>query len=89
MRLSTRARYGLRLILEVGRNHKKSPVYLKDIANKIDVSEKYLSQIILPLKASGIIANFKGAHSGYILAKPPEDIDMLSVINSLEGDMQS
>lgn len=87
MKLSTRSRYGLRLLIEVAKNQCFNPLYLKDIAKNIDVSEKYLSQIILPLKSAGIIANSRGAHSGYVLAKPPEKIDLFSVLSALEGDI--
>ena len=55
MRLSTRSRYGVRLMLALGINVNKGPIFLKDIAHSEEISEKYLSQIIIPLKASGLI----------------------------------
>ena len=55
MRISTRSRYGMRLMLALGINENKKPVFLKDIAQSECISEKYLSQIIIPLKARGLI----------------------------------
>jgi len=87
MRLSTRSRYGMRLMLALAESNKKSPVYLKDIANSEEISEKYLSQLIVPLKASGLITTFRGVHGGYLLNKPASEISLLSIIEPLEGDL--
>ena len=87
MRISTRARYGLRLMIEVAANFKKGPIFLKEIARNIDVSEKYLSQIILPLKGKGLVSTYSGAHSGYILGRPPGKIKLKEIIEILEGDL--
>ena len=56
MRLSTRSRYGVRLMLSLAMNSKKDPIFLKDIASKEEISEKYLSQIIIPLKCPDIMS---------------------------------
>ncbi len=69
MRISTRARYGLRLMVEIAANYGKGPILLKEISKNIDVSEKYLSQIIIPLKGKGLINTYSGAHSGYVLSR--------------------
>lgn len=87
MRLSTRSRYGLRLMLSLGINEKHKPIFLKDIARSEDISEKYLSQIIIPLKAKGLINTFRGAHGGYVLAKPASQIRLIEIIEPLEGDL--
>ena len=60
---------------------------LKDIAKKQDVSVKYLSQLILPLKVAGLINGTKGAHGGYMLARPPEEIRLSEIINAVEGSL--
>lgn len=87
MRLSTRSRYGVRLMLALGLNDKKEPVFLKDIAHSEGISEKYLSQIIIPLKAKGLVTTFRGAHGGYLLSRPASEIKLRDIIEPLEGDM--
>jgi Rrf2 family protein len=87
MRLSTRSRYGVRLMLALGASEQKSPIFLKDIARSEEISEKYLSQIIIPLKAEGLVTPFRGAHGGYILSRPASQIKLREVVEPLEGDM--
>jgi Rrf2 family protein len=87
MKLSTRSRYGVRLMLALGLNEKKGPIFLKDIARTEEISEKYLSLIIIPLKAKGLVSTFRGAHGGYILSRPASEIKLLDIIEPLEGDL--
>ena len=87
MRLSTRSRYGVRLMLALGISEKKGPIFLKDIARSEEISEKYLSQIIIPLKAKGLVTTFRGAHGGYVLSRPASEIRLLEIIEPLEGDL--
>jgi Rrf2 family protein len=85
MKLSTRARYGVRLMFELALNSSKGSVYLKDIAREENISEKYLSLIIIPLKAAGLVNSTRGAYGGYTLAKSPSDISLKEIVNILEG----
>ena len=87
MRLSTRSRYGVRMMLALGASEQKSPIFLKDIARSEEISEKYLSQIIIPLKAQGLVTPFRGAHGGYILSRPASQIKLREIIEPLEGDL--
>ena len=87
MRLSTRSRYGVRLMLALGLHEKEGPIFLKDIAHSEEISEKYLSQIIMPLKASGLINTFRGAHGGYLLSRDASQITLREIIEPLEGDL--
>ena len=87
MRLSTRSRYGVRMMLALAMSEKSDPVFLKDIARSEEISEKYLSQIIIPLKAQGLVTTFRGAHGGYLLSRPPSDIRLREIVESLEGDL--
>jgi len=87
MRLSTRSRYGVRLMLALAVNKQKKPVFLKDIAGSEEISEKYLSQIIIPLKGRGLVTTFRGAHGGYLLSKPASEISLREIIEPLEGDL--
>ena len=86
MKLSTRSRYGLRLMLVLARNYGKGNTFLKNIAHEEDISEKYLSLIIIPLKAVGLINSVRGASGGYTLAKEPSQITLKDIMDVLEGD---
>lgn len=84
MWLSTKTRYGLKAIHEIGM-HKKSPISLNTIASKHEISLSYLEQIIALLKKDGLIKSTRGPHGGYSLAKPPENIYVGDIIRALEG----
>jgi Rrf2 family protein len=86
MKLSTRTRYGVRLMLALAQNYGKEPVYLKDIAKQEAISEKYLSLIIIPLRNIGLVSSVRGAYGGYNLAKEPKLINLKEIVDVLEGD---
>jgi len=86
MKLSTRARYGVRLMLSLALNYGKGPVFLKDIAKKEEISEKYLSLIIIPLRGAGLVNSNRGANGGYTLAREPSKITVKEIVDVLEGD---
>ena len=86
MKLSTRARYGVRLMVALAFNYNKGPVFLKEVAKGENISEKYLSLIIIPLRRIGLVNSIRGAHGGYLLAKDPSQITMKEIIDVLEGD---
>jgi Rrf2 family transcriptional regulator, cysteine metabolism repressor len=66
-------------------NYGKGSALLKDIAHREGISEKYLGQIIIPLKSSGLIVSHRGAHGGYALARAPEAITVKDVVEAIEG----
>jgi Rrf2 family protein len=86
MKLLTRSRYGVRLMLALAKNYGKGKVFLKDIARDEEISEKYLSLIIIPLKSVGLVNSVRGAHGGYTLAKALSEITLKEIIDVLEGD---
>lgn len=86
MKISTRARYGTRMMLELGLRYGEGPIFLKEIAKEEEISEKYLSQIIIPLKAVGLVNSFRGAHGGYVLSRHPAKITIREIVGVLEGD---
>ena len=86
MKLSTRSRYGVRLMLDLALNNTRGSVYLKDIAKEEEISEKYLSLIIIPLRSAGLVNSMRGAHGGYTLAKPASQITLKEIVDVLEGD---
>ena len=87
MRLSTKGRYGARLMLELALYYGKGPVLLKDIAKREEISEGYLEHLLPPLKAAGLVNSSRGAHGGYTLAKTPSEITLREVVQALEGPL--
>ena len=87
MKLSTRARYGTRALLDLALHSEKEPVLLKDIARRQQISLLYLEHLISPLIAGGIVRSTRGPRGGVSLARPPEEIVLGEVIRLLEGSM--
>ena len=87
IRLSTKGRYGTRLMLNLARNYNKGQhtVILKNIAKDEDVSIRYLEQIIIPLKLAKLVKSIRGAGGGYTLAQPPEKTKVSDILQVLEG----
>ena len=87
MRLSTRGRYGTRLMFEFALYYGKGYVQLGDAAKRQGISEKYLSKLVLPLKAVGFINSARGFNGGYSLARKPETITLREIVEALEGNL--
>lgn len=87
MRISTRTRYGMRLMVNLAANFKNGYSFLKDVAKSEGISEKYLSLIVIPLKAAGMLTTSRGVHGGYILSKNPSKITAREIVEALEGDL--
>ena len=85
MKLSTRSRYGTRLILDLARKYKQSPVHLAGIAQRQNISIKYLEQIIRPLQEAGYVTSIRGPKGGHLLAKAPNNITVGEIVALLEG----
>ncbi|WP_342505272.1 Rrf2 family transcriptional regulator [Sporosarcina sp. FSL K6-2383] len=88
MKISTKGRYGLTIVVELGRKYGEGPVPLRKIAEEQELSEAYLEQLIPPLRNSGIVKSVRGAYGGYMLAKQPTEITAGDVIRILEGPIQ-
>lgn len=86
MKLSTRSRYGVRLMVALASTDNNKSLFLKDIAASEDISEKYLSLIVIPLKAAGLIRSIRGSRGGYVLAKSPVDISICDIVEAVEGN---
>ena len=85
MKLSTRGRYGTRLMLELTRSYGKGPVSMSEIAKKQDIPLKYLEQLVIPLKKAGLIHSVRGPKGGHMLSRPPEEINLWELLNLLES----
>ncbi len=87
MKLSTRSRYGTRLMLDMAEHYDDGPIHLMKIAQRQGISVKYLEQIIIPLKKAQYIKSLRGPKGGHVLAKPPEEITVGEIVALLEeGD---
>ncbi len=87
MKLSTRAQYGTRALLDLALHKGEGPVLLRDIAQRQQISPMYLEHLITPLVAAGIIRSTRGARGGVWLAKSPQEIKLSEVIGLLEGSI--
>lgn len=85
LRLSTKARYGLRALISLARHYGEGPVMARVIAKEENISENYLEQIMELLRRSGIVRSIRGAQGGFVLVKPPQEIRLKEVIEILEG----
>ncbi|RLQ98110.1 cysteine metabolism transcriptional regulator CymR [Falsibacillus albus] len=85
MKISTKGRYGLTIMIELAKRHGDGPTSLKTIASAHDLSEHYLEQLIAPLRNAGLVKSIRGAYGGYILSKEPSEISSGDIIRVLEG----
>lgn len=85
MRLSTKSRYGTRLMLDLAEQNSRKYVQLKEISERQGISLKYLEQIVIPLKRARLVESLRGASGGYRLAKPAEKISVGEIVATLEA----
>lgn len=85
MKLTTKGRYGTRLMLDLALHFGDKPVFLKDAAKRQEISEKYLWHLIPPLKNAGLITSMRGAHGGYSLTRDPSRITLKEILLAVEG----
>jgi Rrf2 family iron-sulfur cluster assembly transcriptional regulator len=85
MKLSTRSRYGTRMMLDMAQHYDEGPIQIGDMAKRQDISVKYLEQLIIPLKKANYVKSVRGPKGGHTLAKLPEEITVGEIVNVLEG----
>jgi len=85
IRLSTKGKYGARLMFQLALNYGNGPMFLKDIAEQEELSVRYLEHLVTPLKTARLIFAIRGAKGGYSLAKNPGEITLKEIIQVLEG----
>ncbi|CAJ1003350.1 MULTISPECIES: cysteine metabolism transcriptional regulator CymR [Bacillales] len=85
MKISTKGRYGLTIMMELANRFGEGPISLRSIAQRHDLSEHYLEQLIAPLRNAGLVKSIRGAYGGYVLAKKPDEISAGDIIRVLEG----
>ncbi len=87
MKITTRGRYGVRLMLDLSMQNTGEAIKLKDVAKRQDISEKYLEQIIAALNKGKFVRSIRGAQGGYVLAKKPSEITVGDVLRCIEGSL--
>lgn len=87
MKISTKGRYGLRIMTDIAVNANDGCVSLKDIAEREQLSEKYLEQIILLLSKEGLVKSVRGAKGGYHLTRSPDEITVEDILKATEGSL--
>lgn len=87
MKLSSRSRYGLRAILDLALEYGGGPLQIKVIAERENISNKYLEQLMTILKTAGLVRSLRGPKGGYLLVKPPNEVRLSEVFTVLEGPL--
>jgi Rrf2 family protein len=87
MKISTRGRYGIRLLIDLAEHVNEPHVSLVSVAERQQISIRYLEQVAVILRRAGFIRSVKGASGGYTLARPAQDIIVGEALRALEGDM--
>lgn len=87
MKISTKGRYAVRLLLDIALNDEVEPVRLKDTAERQDISMKYLEQIISVLVRAGFVKSIRGPQGGYRLMKEPEEYTVGMILRQMEGSL--
>jgi len=85
MRLTTKGRYGLRLVLDIAQHQEKGPVSMAETSLRQDVSVKYLERLVGELQRAGFVRSVRGREGGHLLAIAPERITVGDVVRALEG----
>lgn len=85
MKFSTKARYGLRAMVELALNYTQGPLSVKAISERQDISEAYLEQLMSSLTRNRLAKSVRGVYGGYLLAKDPATIIVGDIIRALEG----
>jgi Rrf2 family transcriptional regulator, iron-sulfur cluster assembly transcription factor len=85
MKLSTRSRYGARILVDLARNSDQGPVQIGEISKRQEISVKYLEQLIRPLKKAKLVSSVRGPKGGHLLREKPENITLGQIVRLFEG----
>lgn len=85
MKISTKGRYGLRILLDLATHVSEKPRLIRDIAESQQISEKYISRLIVDLRRARLVRSVRGANGGFHLAKSPKEITLLEILETMEG----
>lgn len=87
MKVSSKGRYALRLMLDIAQHDTGSPVRIKDISSRQKISDKYLEQIISALNKAGFVRSVRGPQGGYLLTRKPEEYTVGMILRMTEGSL--
>lgn len=87
MKISTKGRYALRLMLDLAIHSNGTAVPLRDVAERQEISDKYLEQIVTQLSRAGLVRSIRGAGGGYLLTRDPADYTVGEILRVLEGNL--
>jgi len=87
MRVSTKGRYGTRAMLDVALHADEGLIHLRDVADRQEISKKYLEHLVARLEADGLLRTVRGAGGGITLTKPPSEVTVLDILSALEGSL--
>ncbi len=87
MKLSTKGRYSTRSMLDLALHFGEGPILIKDISKRQQISERYLEQLFIPLRAAGLVRSIRGVHGGFSLTKTPAEIRLSEIIQAAEGSI--
>lgn len=87
MKLTTKGRYAARAMLELALNHGNGSIQLREIAQKQEISERYLERMMTALVTAGLVRSTRGQNGGFSLAKNPNEILLSQIIQAVEGSL--
>lgn len=87
MKISTKGRYALRIMIDLAENRNQGPIRVKDIAGRQGISEKYLEQIIAMFNKAEYVKSIRGAQGGYLLTREPKDYTVGMILRLAEGSI--
>ena len=87
MKISTKGRYALRLMLDLALHSSGEAIPLKEVAERQEISDKYLEQIVTQLSRAGLVRSVRGAGGGYLLTRPPQEYPVGEILRVLEGNL--
>ena len=87
MKISTKGRYALRLMLDLALNNSGKPVRIRDVSERQNISDKYLEQIISVLNKARFVRSIRGPQGGYLLTRRPEEYTVGMILRLTEGSM--
>ena len=87
MKISTKGRYALRIMVDLAQQHSNEFIPLRDVSERQDISEKYAEMIVGLLSKTGFVFSSRGKGGGYKLARPPETITVAAILKAVEGSL--
>lgn len=87
MKISTKGRYAIRMMIDIAQNSRDGNVSLKDVADRQGISLKYLEQIVIMLSRAGLLRSQRGAQGGYRLVREPDQYSVGEILRITEGSM--